>query len=206
MTVHSFALSLGYLAATLGVIMVVPQILRTVRHPDLGGVSPVAWSLTTLGCSTWLVYGLRTQTVQQIPGNALLVCGAVAVVLLVPSQASRARRALTLGAVASVLLSVAVLLPAHSVGYLAVSIGFVAAWPQVFDSVLTWRSGVRSGVSLTTWALKAVSQLCWLTYAVAAGDLPVMLASTFALSTAVLLVTLEASAANHGARLVTAEA
>ena len=50
MTVHSFALSLGYLAATLGVIMVVPQILRTVRRPDLGGVSPVAWSLTTLGC------------------------------------------------------------------------------------------------------------------------------------------------------------
>ena len=73
--------------------MVVPQIRRTLRHPTLGGVSPVAWSMTALACMTWLTYGIRTAKMQQIPGNVLLVAGAVVVGLLVPSRASRRRLA-----------------------------------------------------------------------------------------------------------------
>jgi len=194
MTVHGLALVLAYTGATLGVLMVVPQILRTLTHPALGGVSAVAWSMTALGCSMWLVYGIRTVTVPQIPGNILLVSGAVAVVLLVPSPASRRRRAATLGAVWALLLTVAVLVPAHMVGYLAVVIGFVSAWPQVYDSVLTWRAGTRSGVSITTWSIKSVSQLCWLSYALLASDVPVALSATVALGTSLTLVSLESLA------------
>jgi len=194
MTAHGLALALAYTGATLGVLMVVPQILRTLTHPTLGGVSAVAWSLTALGCSMWLVYGIRTLTVPQIPGNILLVSGAVAVVLLVPSAASRRRRAANLGAVWVALLTVAFLVPAHMVGYLAVVIGFVSAWPQVYDSVLTWRSGARSGVSITTWSIKSVSQLCWLSYALLASDVPVGLSATVALGTALTLVSVESLA------------
>lgn len=202
MTLHAFALGLGYVGATLGVFMVVPQILRTVRHPTLGGVSPVAWAMTVLGCMSWLIYGIRTVTVQQIPGNVLLVAGAAAVVLLVPSAASRARRAWTLGAIASLLLTVDFVLPPRGVGYLAVAIGLVSAWPQVYDSVSTWRAGVRSGVSLSAWTVKAISQACWLTYAVAAMDVPVLISATVACSTAVLLVVLEGLAPVRGARML----
>jgi uncharacterized protein with PQ loop repeat len=200
MSLHALALDLGYVGAAIGVVMVVPQLVRTVRHPLLGGVSPVAWSLTVLGCMTWLVYGIRTATMQQIPGNVFLVAGAVAVVILVPSAVSRQRRALTLGAVAAALLVLALTIPAHTVGYVAVSFGLVAAWPQVYDSVATWRLGVRSGVSLTTWSLKAVSQSCWLTYAITARDVPVILSAVVALSTALLLVGLESLAPLRGAR------
>jgi uncharacterized protein with PQ loop repeat len=204
MTLHAFALTLAYLGATLGVVMVVPQILRTLTHPTLGGVSPVAWAMTVLGCSMWLTYGVRTGTVPQIPGNILLVSGAVAVVLLVPSHVSRRRRAVSLGVVLAALETVAWVVPAHSVGYLAASIGFVSAWPQVYDSVVTWRSGVRSGVSITTWSLKLVSQTCWLTYAVLVGDVPVAISATVAFGAAATLVTLETLTAARQTRPVTA--
>ena len=169
MPLHQVLLDLGYVGAALGVVMVVPQILRTVRHPTLGGVSPVAWSMTVLGCSTWLTYGLRTHTMQQIPGNVLLVAGAVAVVLLVPSRPPARRRALTLGAVAAIVQSAAATLPAHAGGLLGgvhrAGVGVAAG----LRLVATWRAGVRSGVSLTTWSLKAVSQICWLIYAITAA-------------------------------------
>jgi uncharacterized protein with PQ loop repeat len=88
-------------------------------------------------------------------------------------------------------VGVALVVPPHAVGYIAVSIGFVSAWPQVYDSVATWRAGVRSGVSITTWSIKAVSQVCWLSYALLAGDVPVVISATVALGTAVTLVGLE---------------
>ena len=84
---------------------------------------------------------------------------------------------------------------------LAVAIGLTSAWPQVYDSVATWRAGVRSGVSLTTWTLRAASQMCWLTYALTAADVPVAISSTVALSTAMTLLALESLAPMRGARL-----
>ena len=193
MSVHSLALSLAYLGATLGVTMVVPQILRTLRHPTLTGVSPASWGLTALACATWLTYGIRTAQVPQIPGNVLLVSGAVTIVMLVPSPVSPPRRALALALAAAVLLCVALSLPARSVGYLAIGVGLVSAWPQVYDSVVGWRSGAESGVSIATWSLKVTSQVSWLTYALLAGDVPVAIAASVALTTAVSLVSLEAS-------------
>ncbi|HEU4676712.1 MAG TPA: hypothetical protein VFS29_12025, partial [Motilibacteraceae bacterium] len=153
------AVALAAVGATLGVVMVVPQVVRIVRHPQLGGVSPVSWSLTALGCSVWLTYGLRTWTVPQIPGNVLLVAGAALVVLLVPSAVTRARRALNLAAVAAALLAVAMTMPARDVGYLAFCVGLCSSWPQVAESVTTWRAGRCSGVSVPTWVLKAGSQV-----------------------------------------------
>jgi uncharacterized protein with PQ loop repeat len=186
-------ITLAYLGATLGVCMVVPQILRTVRHPTLGGVSPLTWSLTALACTAWMTYGLRTATWPQVPGNVLLVSGAVAIVVLVPSPASRGRRGVRLALATALLVTTAALLPPHAVGYLAFSLGLVSAWPQVYDSVSTWRSGETSGVSVTTWLLKIVSQLCWLSYALTARDFPVTISALVALSTACSLVILETS-------------
>ena len=193
MSVHNLALSLAYLGATLGVTMVVPQILRTLRHPSLTGVSAASWGLTALACLTWLTYGIRTAQIPQIPGNVLLVSGAVTIVLLVPSAVSRPRRAVALALAAALLVGVALSLPARSVGYLAIGVGLVSAWPQVYDSVVGWRSGAESGVSIATWSLKVTSQVSWLTYALLAGDVPVAIAASVALTTAVSLVSLEAS-------------
>ncbi len=185
--------ALGYTGAALGVCMVVPQILRTIRHPRLGGVSPLSWSLGALACTAWLTYGLRTATWPQVPGNVLLVAGAVAIVLLVPSALSPGQRGLRLAAAGAVLVTAACLMPAHEVGYLAFAIGLLSTWPQVFDSIGTWRSGAPSGVSVTTWVVKIGSQTCWLSYALLAGDVPVVISAMVALSTACSLVVLESS-------------
>ena len=194
LSAHDAAVCLAYLGATLGVAMVVPQIVRTVRHPDLAGVSPASWGLTALGCLSWLTYGVRTATVPQIPGNVLLVSGAVTIALLVPSPMPRSRRALVLAAAAVGIVAAAFAIPSTSVGYLAVSVGLVSAWPQVFDSVAGWRAGDgMSGVSITTWSIKVVSQTCWLVYAVVTMQTPVVISATVALTTALALVTVESS-------------
>ena len=36
------------LGSAIGVAMVIPQILRIVRHPHMGGVSPWTWAITVL--------------------------------------------------------------------------------------------------------------------------------------------------------------
>jgi uncharacterized protein with PQ loop repeat len=191
--VDVFAPVLAYTGATLGVAMVVPQIARIVRHPHLQGVSPLSWGLTALACMTWLTYGVRTANPPQIPGNVLLVSGAVMVVMLVPSPTPRRRRGLALAGAAALVLLVATLVPAGWVGYLALGVGLVSAWPQVYDSVEAWRSPAASGVSIATWSIKVVSQSCWLAYAVLTGQLPVVISASVALTTALTLVAVESS-------------
>lgn len=194
MTTHEIAFGLGYLGAALGVAMVVPQIVRIVRHPALPGVSPISWALTVFACLLWMTYGLRSGALPQIPGNVLLVGGAIAVVLLVKTPISRGRRALLLTLGAGLLELTAWVIPPQGVGYLAFAIGTVSTWPQLYDSVGNWRAHVNSGVSLSTWGLRIASQVCWLSYAVGTGDLPVGIGATVAFMTGVAMVALETAA------------
>lgn len=191
---QSLALPLAYLGALLGVTMVLPQLIRTIRHPDLPGVSALSWSLTSLACFAWLIYGVRTATMPQIAGNVLLVSGAVAVVLLVPNGVARSRKAFALGGAAVTLLLVSLVIPPATVGYVAFGIGLLSAWPQLIESFGNWRSGGESGLSLTTWSVKIASTLCWLSYAIIATDVPVLVACAFGLTTTLTIFALETSA------------
>ena len=194
MTPHDIAFGFGYLGASLGVAMVVPQIVRIVRHPSLPGVSPISWALTVFGCSLWLTYGLRSGALPQIPGNMLLIGGATTVVLLMKSPTSRARRAVLLALGAGLLEATASVIPTQGIGYLAFGIGTVSTWPQLYDSVGNWRGHVNSGVSLSTWGLRIASQVCWLTYGLGTSDLPVGIGASVALLTGIAMVTLESAA------------
>ena len=191
MSTHEAALTFGYFGAAFGVAMVVPQIVRIVRNPRMPGVSPTAWALLGLGCLMWMTYGARIAVLPQIPGNIILVSGAVIVVMLIPSDRSRAYRLIPFAVAAVALLVVAMLIPAHDVGYLGFSIGLVSAWPQVFDSIQTWRAGRTSGVSVPSWLLRAASHVAWLGYAVGTDDRPVLIGTSVALCTATLLISLE---------------
>jgi uncharacterized protein with PQ loop repeat len=193
-TIHEFALGLGYLGAALGVIMVVPQIARIVRHPSLPGVSPLSWALTSVACLGWLIYGIRTDAAPQIPGNVLLVSGAIAVVLLVNVPTPRRRRTLLLGAACAAVVAVTLVIPADSVGYFAFGIGLFSGIPQLVDSIGNWRARITSGVSVSTWALRIGSQACWLAYAVGTSDVAVGISACVMLSNAVAMVVLELTA------------
>ena len=175
--------ALAYLGSAIGVAMVIPQILRIVRHPHMGGVSPWTWAITVVSCTTWIAYGVRTGSMPQIPGNILLVSGAVAIVLLVPAAWSRSVRAVGLALATAVMVLVSTLLEPEVAGFFALAIGLTGMWPQVFETVWLRRGMGPSAISLTSQALKVLSQLCWLAFAVLTLDVPVLVAAIMTLST-----------------------
>lgn len=175
--------ALAYLGSAIGVAMVIPQILRIVRHPHMGGVSPWTWAITAASCTTWIAYGVRTGSMPQIPGNILLVSGAVAIVLLVPAAWSRTVRAVGLALATAAMVALSLLLSPEAAGFFALAIGLTGMWPQVFETVWLRRGMGPSAISLTSQLLKVVSQLCWLAFAVLTLDVPVLVAAIMTLST-----------------------
>ena len=190
---HDVALAFAYTGAALGVVMVVPQLVRTARHPALTGASPLTWALTALACGLWLTYGVRTGTIPQIPGNVLLVSGAVAVSLLVPSPVSRWRRATYLALAAAALVAVAVSVPPHLIGYLAFAIGLTSVWPQLFETLFRNKGTASAGLSISSWTTKVISQGCWLAYALLLTDIPVAISATVGVTTTLVVVWVELS-------------
>ena len=193
MTVHTLALTLAYIGSAIGVTMVVPQILRIVRHPHMPGVSPWTWAITAVACSTWLTYGVRAGSLPQIPGNVLLISGAIAIVLLVPAAWSRSQRALALAVAIVAVVTVSTHLSPESVGFFAFGIGLVGMWPQVFETVWLRRGLGPSALSLTSNALKVGSQLCWLSFALLTADVPVVISALMALTTNAVISAVEVS-------------
>jgi uncharacterized protein with PQ loop repeat len=185
----AIAAATGYLGSALGVAMVVPQILRTLRNRTMPGVSALSWALTATACTTWLCYGIRTAEVPQIPGNVLLVSGAVAVVLLVPSRTSTAVRAIGLGATGTVIGLLALIAPAAALGALGGVIGVVSGLPQLIRSLR--RTTAASAVSPLTWALRVASQASWFSYGLLVHDLVVVFSASFLLTNALLVLLLE---------------
>ena len=187
MSLHAVAVTSGYVGSGLGVAMVVPQIVRTLRHRTLPGVSALSWALTAVSCIGWLLYGVRTGELPQIPGNVLLVSGAVAIVLLVPSASTVGARAAGLAGCAVGLGLLAAIAPAPLLGAGAFAIGMVSGFPQIRRSIAR-RATAQSAVSLLTWWLRVASQACWFGYAFAIGDVTVMVSAAFLLSSALLVV------------------
>jgi uncharacterized protein with PQ loop repeat len=185
----TIAAATGYLGSALGVAMVVPQILRTLRHRQMPGVSALSWALTATACTTWLLYGVRTGEIPQIPGNVLLVSGAVAVVLLVPSRTPSPVRALALTGAGGLIALLAFVSPPALIGAVGGAIGVVSGLPQLVRSLR--RTAAVTAVSPLTWGLRVASQAAWLTFAVLLHDLVVAFSATFLLTNALIVLLLE---------------
>lgn len=192
MDMNTLATTLAYVGSAIGVAVSVPQIQRIVANPRVSGVSPWTWAIVALSCSLWMNYGIQTRTWPQVPGNSLIIAGAVAIVLLVPASWGRARRAGTLALVmaAANLLAASVLSPS-SVGFLAFGVGLFAAWPQVFQTVWVRRGMGPSAVSLTSNALAICAQVLWLSFALMTIDVPVIAGSVLAITTAGVVLGVE---------------
>ncbi len=187
---NELANAAGYIGAALSVGMVVPQLIRTLRHPSLGGVSAMSWLITGACCFTWLLYGVKGQVWPQIPGNALLVPGAAAIVLAVPARLTMAWRGALLTATAGVLILVAVLARADVLGYLAFALTLVAATPQVLTSVRRHQAE-RSAVSIPSWLMRGGSQVFWLCYGLILHNGPTALSAVVVLVSVAVVVAIE---------------
>ncbi|MCW2528065.1 MAG: hypothetical protein JWM76_2925 [Pseudonocardiales bacterium] len=180
----------GYLGATIGVCMVIPQIARTYRNRALGGVSVLSWALSGLSSFTWLLYGVRAAETPQIPGNVLTVSGAMVIALAVPSPVGRSRRAVAIALPAAVLIALAATTPPTALGFVAFGIGIVSMLPQTLRSLRSTGDEV-SAVSVLTWILFGVSQACWLIYALVVHDLVVTISACWIMASALAIVSSE---------------
>jgi uncharacterized protein with PQ loop repeat len=181
------AVACGYVGALLCVCMVVPQIAGTFRDRSLPGVSALSWALTGLSSGAWLLYGLRAHEGPQIPGNALVVTGAVVIVLAAPSPIAQRGRAGILATAVLVLIGSGVLLSAVDVGLVAFGIGIVSTLPQVAKSLVGLPVAGASAVAVPSWLLRAVAQLCWMFFAIVERDGVVLASSSLILCSSLLV-------------------
>lgn len=204
MELHLLATAFAYVGAGLGVAMVVPQMASTFRDRAVGGVSALSWGMTALACFGWLIYGVRTEEMPQIPGNALIVLGASIIALAVPAEVSVLQRSAAACAAASTVVLLSTAVPPAAVAYLAFAVGVGAAWPQLVRSATS--TDPDSAVSLGAWFLRAASQACWLSYALIEHDLPVTIAASITLASALALLMVERARRPQRAVLVLAGA
>jgi uncharacterized protein with PQ loop repeat len=177
-TPHELGTMLGYMGAALGVSMVIPQIVRTLANRKLTGVSALSWAMLVFSCSGWLLYGVKKHELVQIPGNVLLVSGAIVVVLLAPARLAAPLRAALLAAGLSAYVLLARVVPADGVVAIAIGIGLMSSIPQVRQS-LRRSAHERSAVSLSTWWMRVASQACWLSFALLVHDWVVLVSAIF---------------------------
>ncbi len=195
---HTIANGIGYLGSALGVAMVVPQMVRTMRNRTMPGVSALSWGLLALTCTAWLLYGVRTGEVPQIPGNVLLVSGAVVIALAVPSARTVGARAAGLLVAALALVGLAVVAPLEVIGAVALGGALVSSVPQTIKSLARKDASV-SAVSPLSWVLRIASQSCWLTYALALHDQTVTISAIVILSNAIIVLVRETTRSAPGA-------
>jgi uncharacterized protein with PQ loop repeat len=174
--------------------MVLPQLVRTIRNPTTAGVSPVSWALTATGCLSWIFYGFRAPALPQVPGNLILVPGAAAIAVLAPAGLSGPRRAAALTCAALVVTLTAFSgVPAGYLGYLAFAVTSVATLPQAFSSALRRPPATGTAVSRSAWGMRAGSQVCWLGYALPHRDVPVAIAASVTLVSAMVVLIAESA-------------
>jgi uncharacterized protein with PQ loop repeat len=91
------------------------------------------------------------------------------------------------------LVAVSTQLSPEQVGFLAFAIGLTGMWPQVTETVWQRRGLGPSSVSLSSIALKVLSQTLWLSFAVLTTDVPVIVAALVTLTANGIVAAVEAS-------------
>nr|WP_246314155.1 SemiSWEET family transporter [Kineococcus aurantiacus] len=168
--------SLGLLAAALGILTGVPQVVRLVRDPDATGLSYSSAVLGALASGTWLSYGavLRdpAQLVANVPG---FLCAVVTVVLAARRLGLRlAPAVVALVAWAPLLAGALAVGGVGLVGALGTVVSLVKMLPQIRTVV---RREPLHGLAPATFVLTQVSGGLWAVYGAATGQWSVVVCS-----------------------------
>ena len=168
--------SLGLVAAAIGILTGVPQVVRLLRTPDASGLSYSSAILGVLSSGSWLTYGFLlldpAQLVANVPG---LTCAVVTVVL----AARRLGRALTpalvaVGAWVPVVAGAFLLGGPDLVGVAATAVSLVKMLPQV-RTVL--RREPLHGLAPASFVLTQGSATLWAVYGLATQQPSVVVCS-----------------------------
>lgn len=167
---------LGLLAAGLGVLTGVPQVLRLLKDPDATGLSYPSAVLGALASGTWLSYGVAlldpAQLLANVPG---VVCAVVTVVLAGRRLGVPLRHAVVaVSAWVPVVAAAFVLGGPVVVGMLGTTVSLVKMLPQI---VTVLRRAPLTGLAPSTFVLTQVSATLWTVYGLATGQGSVVVCS-----------------------------
>ncbi|WP_432543257.1 SemiSWEET family transporter [Kineococcus sp. SYSU DK002] len=176
MPVSSLLPLLGLLAAGLGVLTGVPQVLRLLKDPDATGLSYSSAVLGVLSAGTWLSYGVAlrdpAQLVANVPG---LACAVVTVVLAARRLGLRlSTAAVAVAAWTPVVVAAFAVGGAAAAGALGTAVSLVKMLPQIRTVV---RREPLHGLAPATFVLTQVSAALWTVYGLALGQVSVVVCS-----------------------------
>lgn len=155
----------------LNAVMSLPQALRGLRAAPNSGMSATTWALSAACAGSWCVYGAAAPVAEQIPGNALMLFGALTVLHVTGRRGTQTIRAwIVLVSCICAATLVFWLAGVRGIGWFAFAIGAARSVPQLFVAVL---SPVIDGLSTGTWLLTVAASLSWLCYGLVAHNVTI---------------------------------
>lgn len=162
----------GLLAAGIGMIISVPQVIRLARSQNADGVSLSSAVLGMLVSATWLSYGVALLDPTQLLANTPGLAGAAAVAVLVIRRTGAAPTPIVAATAgwAAVAGAAYLLGGPMALGMAATALATVRQTPQV---IRVFAAGPITALSPASYLLGLVSATLWTTYGIGIGQPPV---------------------------------
>lgn len=159
----------GWVAAVIGIVSNIPQLVRILRARTSAGVSLRLWQLTVATASAWCVHGYLVQQQQmQWPNMLMAAAGLVIVVFILRDRGQKLLPALVLP------ITMALLLSFTNVVFGALAFGIVVALPQLVGQGAQLRELITApdltGVSGAFLVIFLVVQSMWFSFGIMTTD------------------------------------
>lgn len=190
---------LGLLGGGINTASNLPQLLKIRREQSAVGISLTTWSLSYTITALWLAYGIRTTSPSQIITNAaygILVLLVLVATLKYSAQSKTVGSLILLGIPAFFLpLGLSIAKPWLTL----ILLGFAfSRLPQLRTSWQTYRSGRTSAVSIASWFLNMLANVCWIAYGIMDARPTVIWPSAIYLLSSATIIGLELAARRVG--------
>jgi uncharacterized protein with PQ loop repeat len=168
---------LGWVGAVTGALVALPQVVRILRTSATTGVSPLTWQLLVGVNLAWMAYGVITHHPNIVVSNTLYaLCTSTILILLWRHRGTRLWQLFVPG------ILLGALIVAVDVFFGPIAFAVIAFIPAALSQLAQLRSLVVSqsihGVSLWWLAYCVMNQGIWLTWALLADEVSVMIVAT----------------------------
>lgn len=168
---------LGYLLVVAPVIILTPQIIKTIKTQEVEGLSLSSQFAWTLSYVVWMVYALSIGSIPIFANNMLGLIGDTVLLFFILVYSLKEHNIKTLikreGSHIIVLLAIIPVILVYiffgiEAAVIALTVGdFVALIPQL---VTSFKSKSLSGLSLPTWWFKLTAVTGWIVYGYAINE------------------------------------
>jgi uncharacterized protein with PQ loop repeat len=168
---------LGWIGAATGSLVALPQVVRILRTSVTTGISPLTWRLLIGVNLAWMAHGVITHHPNIVVSNTVYaLCTAMILILLWRHRGIRLWQLFVPG------ILLGALMVAVDVFSGPIAFAVIAFIPAALSQLAQLRSLVVSrsvhGVSLWWLAYCVLNQTIWLTWAVLASEISVMIVAT----------------------------